>query len=465
MKIRFLFLGILFLFINYYPSFSQKHPSELKFEELKYNIPDVERVELKNGIILYLLEDNELPLIEGYALIRTGSIYEPSEQIGLAELTGIVMRTGGTKSNTGDEIDEELEFISGSVETSIGKNSGSASLSVLKRDIDKGLQIFADVLMYPVFDKGKIDLAKMQILEQIRRRNDEPSSILNREFNFLVYGSDSPYARVSTIETINSIKREDLIKFHSKYFHPNNVIMGFAGDFDSESLIGKLNKVFNGWEKKNIDFQNIPDIEDRVKSSVNYIFKDINQSNIALGHLGIKRHNPDYFSIVIMNQILSFQRLFFRLRTEEGLAYSVGSSFVVPSYTGTFRAVIQTKLESTFKAVELLKKSVHEIREKPVSDEELNNAKNSYLNSFVFNFQSSGQIVNQRMNLEYNGYPEDYIKKFRDNMAKVNKKDVQKAAQKYLHPDNFIILVVGNDKGFDKPLDTLGEVNIIKLEE
>ena len=310
MKKNVLVLAVLSLLINYNFSLSQKHPSELTFEPLAFEIPDVKRVELKSRIILYLLEEHDLPLIKGYAMIKTGSMYEQSEKAGLASLTGTVMRTGGTVSMTGDQIDEELEFIAGSVETSIGKESGSASLSVLKKDIDKGLKFFADILMNPIFSDDKIDLAKKQILEQIRRRNDEPGSILDREFDFLIYGKNNPFARVATEETINAITRENLIDFHKKYFHPNNVIMGFAGDFDSEDLIKKLEKVFKNWKKKSVDFPAIQKVKKDVKSSMNYIFRDINQSNIAIGHLGIKRHNPDYFSIIIMNQIFSFQRLF-----------------------------------------------------------------------------------------------------------------------------------------------------------
>lgn len=464
MKKNLIFLLVLFLIDNNF-SFSQRHPSELKFEPLRFDIPDIQKIQLKNGIVLYLLEDHELPLIEGSAIIKTGSLYEPLEKTGLAGLTGTVMRTGGTKSKTGDQIDEELEFIAGSIETGIGSESGSASISVLKEDIDKGLELFADILMNPIFSEDKIDLAKKQVLEQIRRRNDEPNSILRREFGFLIYGKNSVFARVPTEETINSITREDLINFHKKYFYPNNIMIGFTGDFDSKELIKKLEYVFKDWKKENINFPSVPVVNENVKSSINYVFKDINQSNIAIGHLGIKRHNPDYFSIIIMNEILNFQRLFFKIRTEEGLAYSVGSSFSIPSYDGTFRAVMQTKLESTVKAIELLKKLINEIRENPVTDEELNVAKNTYLNSFVFNFESSKGILGQRMSLDYNGYSENYLKNYRDNIAKVTKEDILKVAQKYLHPDKFVILVVGNGEGFDKPLSTLGKVNTIKLEE
>ena len=460
-----IFLTGLFLFLLYTNSFSQKHPSQLKFNPLTFSVPDMERVVLTNGIVVYMLEDNELPIIEGSAMIRTGSIYEAPGKTGLAKLTGIVMRTGGTESMGGDEIDEALEFIAAKVETGIDDESGSALLSVLKKEFDKALGIFADVLMNPVFSGDKIDLAKRQELEKIRRRNDRPASILDREFGFLMYGKDSPFARVSTAETINGITRDDLIEFHKKYFCPDNIILGFSGDFDSNELIEKLENVFGKWKERHVSFSKVSNVREEPKKSVNYIYKDINQSNIAIGHLGIKRHNPDYFSVVVLNQILSFQKLFYKVRTDEGLAYSVRSRFTVPTYRGIFKTVMQTKQESTVRAIELVQQIIEEIRKTAVSGEELKTAKNTYLNSFVFNFEQTERIVKQRMKLEYFDYPADYLNTFRDNVAKVTKKDIRRAAKKYLKPDKFVILVVGNDKGFDKPLSLLGKVREIIIEE
>ncbi|MFQ5677548.1 MAG: M16 family metallopeptidase, partial [bacterium] len=236
-------------------SFAQKYYKDItapKLHDLK--IPEVKQVTLDNGMQLFLLEDHELPLINVSARIRTGSIYEPAEKIGLASITGQVMRTGGTKSRTGDEIDEILESIAASVETSIGESSGSASMSVLKKDFDTGLTILADVLMNPEFRQDKIELAKVQERSSIARRNDDVGGIAFREFAKLVYGPESPYARQSEYATIDKITRDDLIAFHKKFYHPNNVMLGIWGDFNSKEIIGEIEAAFKAWPKAEIKF-------------------------------------------------------------------------------------------------------------------------------------------------------------------------------------------------------------------
>lgn len=215
------------------------------YEKLKYPklgdivMPQIEQATLPNGMRLFLVEDHELPLINVSAVIRTGSIYEPADKIGLASITGEVMRTGGTAARTGDELDEELERMAASVETAIGLNSGSASVSVLKEDIDKGLAILADVLMNPEFREDKIFLSKMQAKSMIARRNDDVRAIAGREFDKLIYGPDSVYARQEEYATIDSITRDDLIAFHKRFFAPNNIMLAVCGDFNTDEMIKK----------------------------------------------------------------------------------------------------------------------------------------------------------------------------------------------------------------------------------
>ena len=228
---------------------SKKPHEGLVFPPLNQPQPPVaQRVELDNGMIIYLLEDHELPIVDISARIRTGAIYEPGDKIGLAAITGAVMRTGGTASKTGDELDEILENLAASVEVGIGDDSGTASMSVLKEDLDTGLEILADVLMNPAFREDKIELEKVQHRSAIARRNDDPGSITSREFGKLIYGADSPYARTTEYDTINSITRDDLVAFHAKYFRPNNTILGVLGDFNSEEILGKIREAFKGWQ-------------------------------------------------------------------------------------------------------------------------------------------------------------------------------------------------------------------------
>jgi len=442
---------------------------QLKYPQLKeIKVPEVTRVTLPNGMRLLLLEDHELPLIEMSARIRTGSMYEPAEKVGLADIAGEVMRTGGTPTMTGDEIDEALEAMAASVETGIGLDYGWASLSVLKEDIDKTLAIMADVLMHPAFPPDKIELAKIQQRSAVSRRNDEPDSIASREFDKLIYGPQSVYARHTEYATIDAITRDDLVAFHKRFFGPNRVMAAVWGDFETEDMVQRIEKAFTGWKKVDTEVPPPPKVDYEFVRTVNLAPRpDLNQSNILLGHIGGRRNDPDYFALVVMNQILGggfTGRLFKNVRSRQGLAYSVfgtyGAEYVYP---GQFVLGCQTKSESTVKAIQGIVDEIEKIRQAEVTDEELKLAKDSFLNSFVFNFDTEGEIVGRLLTYEYYGYPADFLLQTRDRVEKVTKADVLRVAKEHLHPDAVQILVVGNPEGFDKPLSTLGEVRTIDI--
>ncbi len=464
------FLAILLCFAV--PSCTQKYARNYK--ELEYpkmgdiQIPEVQRVTLANGMRLFLLEDHELPLIRVSARIRVGSIYEPADKIGLAAITGTVMRTGGTTSKTGDEIDEELEAIAASVETGIGLNSGSASMSVLTEDVDTGLSILADVLMNPAFREDKIQLAKILHRSAIARRNDDVGSIAYREYQKLIYGPDSIYARHTEYATIGNISRDDLVAFHTRYYHPNNVMLGIWGDFDAREMIKKIDKAFKGWKKVDVQPPTVPEVRYEYRSTANVIRKDdVNQSNIYLGHIGGLRNDPDYFALIVMNRVLgsSFTgRLFKNVRSREGLAYSVFGNYSANyGFPGVFYVGCQTKSQSTVYAIRAMTEEVRKMTEAEVTDEELALAKESYLNSFVFNFDTKREIVGRLMTYEYFGYPADFLMKTKENIEKVTKMDVLRVAREHLRPDNIQILAVGRPQDFDEPLSVLGPLREIDI--
>lgn len=444
--------------------------SQFKFKSLDFVPPKVDRVVLENGMILHLLEDHDLPIFNITARIKTGAIYEPEGKSGLANLTGYVMRSGGTLSMPADKMNEELEFMASSVETSIDRESGNANLSVLKKDIDKGLEIFADVLMNPAFPEDKIKMRKDEIIEAIRRENDNPTQISHREFRKILYDRKHPYSRKveGTRESIEKITRNDIVAFHKKFFYPNNIILGISGDFTKEEIIKKLKTVFADWKKEDIQFPEIPNVERRYERSVNYVYKDVNQANVIMGHLGIHRKSPDYFPVMIMNFILgggSFSaRIPSRIRSDEGLAYSAFSAFQTSKDIGIFFVSCQTKLNSTNRAISIALEEIDKIRKTSVGDEELMLAKETFMNQFIFRFVASAHIVGQMVDIEYEGLPLNYLDTYLDNVKAITKEDVARVARKYLHPDKMKILVVGNKEKFDKPLDTFGEVNVIKLE-
>ncbi len=443
------------------------HPSDLTYKPINLSPPVPEKTVLKNGMVIYTLEDHELPLFTIQAVIKTGSIYEPDDKTGLASMTGSVMRSGGTKSMGWEEIDEKLEFIAGSVETSIGSESGSASLSVMTKDIDEGLKIFADVLMSPVFDQGKIDITKNQAIEAIRRENDNPAHVARREFKKLLYG-DHPYGRKSTIESVSSITRDDMTAFHKKYYHPNNIMFGISGDFRKDEILDKIRSVFKDWQREEIDFPEVPPVKKDLERSVNYVYKDVKQSVIRLGHMGLDYRNPDHYAVILMNYILgggSFQsRMMQDIRNDRGLAYSVWSYFQLGMRDiGVFASGSGTKLQSTATVIRRMEDLIREIRENPVKDEELKNAKEYIVNSFVFKFTSNARIVSRFVTFEYYNLPTNYLETYLENIRKVTKKDILRVAQKYLKPDQTVILVVGNKNKFEAPLNEFGKVNEIKL--
>ena len=429
--------------------------------------PTPERIVLDNGMILYLLEDHELPIIDIAIRLRTGDIYEPADKVGLANITGSVMRTGGTLSKTGDELDEILESLAASVEVGIGSDSGSASMSVLKEDLDTGLAILADVLMNPAFREDKIELDKVQHRSAIARRNDDASDITSREFRKLVYGPESPYARTTEYATIDSITRDDLIAFHKAYFQPKNVILGVVGDFDSAELLQKLKDAFADWDAQGVEIADKPTIPDP-KPMVALINKeDVNQTNIRMGHVGWLRSNEDYPALVVMSQILGIgfsSRLVNSIRVEKGLAYSVGCNYGAGyDVPGVFLIACGTKSESTVAAVEAILAEAQRMRTEEVTDEELKQAIDGFMNSSVFDYDTKSKILGRAVRYEYYDYPQDFVEQLMEGIRKVSKADVKRVAEQYVHPDKFTILAVGKSGDFDKPLSTLGEVTELDI--
>ena len=332
---------------------SAQDVSKIKFPKLnKIEVPDVEHITLDNGMRLYILEDNSFPVLNVSVRVNCGSYLEPEDKIGLADMCGTVMRTGGTSKWTGDEIDQKLEDVGGAVETSIGLTSGRAGVNILSDYTDLGLDILADVLRHPVFNEDKIELAKVQARSGISRRNDDVGTIARREYNKLIYGKDSPYASQEEYATINAITRDDLVAFHDTYFHPENIQMAIWGDFNKKELLAKINQYFGDWKKGTVTVPPLPQVNYQWRSKVYYVEKpDAKQSYIRMGHIGGMATDPDNADLIVMNSILGGgfgSRLMDAVRTKLGLAYSVGGRYISNfGYPGYFFAVASTKPGST----------------------------------------------------------------------------------------------------------------------
>jgi len=451
------------------PAAAQKNYKQLSYPPLRdLELPQVERVELPNGLVLYLVEDHILPKVEGFALIKSGDRSEPADKVGLASILGQAMRTGGTDTHSGEEIDRLLENVGASVETAVGTESATASLFALKEDLPLVVEILADLLQHPALPQDKIDLALVQERSAIARRNDNVSSIAGREFTKLLYGPDSPYARHTEYETIGNISRDDLIGFHRRYFHPNQTILGLWGDFDSAEAKAEVERAFGSWPRQEVTLPALPAVPAAATGSLNFIQKDdVNQTNLRIGHLGGRLDDPNYYALNVMAEILGggfSSRLVRRVRTDLGLAYAViGVWNAEYDHPGTFWIRVDTKSESTVRAIREVVQEVRRITEEPVSEEELRVAKEGILNSFVFNFDTTGEIVRRLMTYEYYGYPRDFLERFKANIEQVTAEDVLRAARTQVRPDQLVILAVGRQQDFDQPLLVLGEVSTIDI--
>jgi zinc protease len=457
------------------PAIAQKRPvssyKELHYPPLhKIQVPEPVRFEMPNGMTVYLVEDHELPMISVAATIRVGSRWEPVDQAGLASITGSVMRTGGTASRNGDQLDEELDRLGAYVETGIGDDSGNAEVSVLKEDIDKGLTILADVIQHPAFPQDKIDLAKIAQRDRIARRNDNPMGIAFREFSRTIYGKDSAYAHQTEYATIDAIQRADLVAFHKQFFQPENVILGAWGDFQSAEMRGRIEKAFGGWARGGRPKPETPAVDPgaRKRAGIYLINKDdVNQTTVVMGKLGGRRDDPDYFALNVMNDILGngfASRLFSQVRSEQGLAYAVGSQWAAEyDHPGVFSAMGGTKSETTVKIIRAIQHEIDKMAQGEVTDDELQRAKDSILKGAAFDYDSTEKIVQRLMSYEYFGYPRDYLQRYQDGIRKVSKEDVERAAKQQLKSDEFAILVLGKEKDFDQPLSTLGKVTPIDI--
>lgn len=432
-------------------------------------IPDYERHVLGNGMTVFLLEDHTWPLVEGQVIVRAGAAFEPASKVGLASITGNVMRTGGTTSVPADELDETLERMGGTIESSIGDTSGRLFFSFLSEDTDQGLGLVADVLRNPAFEQDKIDVAMEGEKAGIARRNDDLNGIVGREIQRAVWGPEHPYARNTEYSTLEGISRDDVVGFYEYFYHPDNMYIAVWGDFDPAQMLATLEERFGDWPAGNVEVPPLPNepMETQRRRVLIADKTDVNQARFAMGHIGMRADDPDYYSLSVANRILGGgfgDRLFNEVRTNRGLAYNVGSTpgagFSTP---GVFQAYCGTKSGTTEEAIGVVIDTIEEMRSEPVSEEELEDAKEAMLNSNVFNYVQASQVLTRKMNLEYLGYPDDFLERYNESVRAVSVEDVQDVMQRRVEPDKFAIVAVGKTEDWDGDLTAFGPVEELDI--
>jgi zinc protease len=439
-----------------------RHYTELEFAPLpEVELPDYTRYEMDNGIVVYLVEDHELPLVSGTAMFRTGDRLEPGDKVGLASITGEVMRSGGTVNHPADKLNQLLELRAASVETGIDVTAGTASFDTLTEDLGEVFGLFADVVRHPAFPQDKIELSKTQWRGAIARRNDSPGDIASREFQQLVYGEHSPYARTVEYHTLDNISRDDLVDFYQEYFQPQTMLLGIVGDFDSEAMRSLIAEKFGNWpsQPRQPVTVDLPEVSQTAQRGVFVVDQpQLTQSYIQIGHLGGQFDHPDYAALSVLNEAMNGfgGRLVNEVRSRQGLAYVV-YAFWSPrfDYPGIFIGGGQTRSETTVAFIQSVLEEIEEIRHTPLTEEELQRAKDSVLNAFIFNFQTPGQTLSRLMRYEYYGYPSDFIFQYQQQVEDTTAAEVLQAAQAHLKPEDVVTLVVGNNAAINPPLTTL----------
>jgi len=383
-------------------------------------------------------------------LVKASQLNEPKDKAGLANLTAELL-TEGTKNRKSTDISDEIEFIGASLYVSAGSDYTTVTLSVLKKDINKGVELFSDILLNPTFPQGEIERKKELIKGSLKQQEEEPSFLAGRAFKKEVFG-EHPYGRLieGSVETIDNIKREDFVRFYSDYFLPNNSILSVVGDLTSDELDGLIKQYLGEWKKKEVPLKVDKKIEEKKIKKVVKIDKELTQANVMLGNLGISRDNPDYYAVSVMNYILGgggfSSRLMQSIRDEMGLAYDVHSFFTAGKEEGIFQVGIQTKNESANTAIDEILKQIGRIRKESVSDQELSDAKSYLTGSFSRRLDTNRKIVDFLASVEFYNLGLDYVEKYPNYINSVTQDDVLRVAQKYLAPENYVLVVVANQK-------------------
>ncbi|MCX6590179.1 MAG: pitrilysin family protein [Acidobacteria bacterium] len=434
----------------------------LKFAPLKpVKIPEVTQFTLPNGLRVYLLESHSLPVVSGFALVKTGNLFDPQNKAGLADMVGTVMRSGGTRMRTGDQLNEQLENIAASVETGIGETSGRVSFNALKENTDEVLAVFKDVMLNPEFRQDKLDLAKTQEKSGIARRNDDAAGITGREFSNILYGRNTPYGWNIEYETIDRISRADLVAFHQRYFFPKNTMLAVYGDFQLPEMRAKIEKMFGDWTSNQPPVPEFPKVEMAPKPGVFLAVKeDVNQTNFRIGHLGGVIRDKDFPALDLMGAVLGgspfTSRLGKAIRVNKGYAYQVGADWGAQfDHPGLFSISAGTKSENTVPAIRTIQAEITKFLAAPPTAEELQSAKDKILNTFVFSFDSPSKTLGRLMTYEYYGYPKDFIFQYQKAVEAVTPADVHRVAKQYLKPENFTYVVTGKPADFKEPLSDL----------
>jgi zinc protease len=444
-------------------------PTRMHFPPVGVTEPELIELTLPNGLRLHLLPDRGLPLIQITALVRTGSIYEPADKVGLASLTGGLMREGGAGDRDPNALDDALADAAITMESGIGGEAGSAHLDTLTRNFPLALSAFADMLRRPRFDPDRLETLRQNAIEALRRRDDRPANIANRIYRQTIYGPDHPLAREPTEAGLRALTRDDVVAFHARYYTPGNTVLGITGDFDPDWMVARITAAFGDWPDRPVTFPDVPPVPETTGRVVRFVHRPIDHVSIRIGETSLRRDDPDHYAFSLVDGILGGQvtmnRLFAAVRTQGGMAYSVGSDYA-PGHgrPGVFTMTAGTRPDMAGPVIRKMLAEAERMRDEPVPEPELDAAREAFLNAFVFSSVTARQLVGRRMQLDYFGLPRDEVFRVRAKVLAATPKDLFDAARAHLHPDRMVIVAVGDRAVLKDALAPYGEVEEVPLE-
>lgn len=409
-----------------------------------------QRTVLDNGMVLVVLRQPSLPFVVVRMSFKAGSVYDPVRKAGTASLTANLL-TEGTKNRTSLEISEAIDFVGGSLGSGGGIDFAHVNLTVLKKDIETGMDLLSDIILNPVFDPKEVKRQKEQVTASLINEKDDPRMVAAKAINKLIY-HNHPYRYPANgdLETIPNITREDLVAFHRKYYSPNNAVFVAVGDISETQARELINKYLGKWQKNNFDFPHVEKPKEIEQTQVRLISKNLTQATIMLGHLGVRRENPDYYALKVMNYILGgggfASRMMTNVRDKQGLVYSIYSYFAAAAHSGSFKVSAQTKNENANRVIESVVQEIKQIRSEQVPEEELNNAKAYLTGSFPLNLDTNAKVAGHLVNIENFNLGYDYFDKYPEYINSVTCEKVLEVAQKYLHPGRYCLVVVADQE-------------------
>lgn len=449
------------------PSAETLPPDAIAYPPLHFSIPLAHRTILQNGIILYIMEDHELPLVSMTAVLHTGSMYDPDSMEGLADITGTVMRTGGTTTMAAGDVDLQLDRRAAILDISMGRDTGTISVSVLAKDFIDTVQLFSDILRNPAFDGEKLELAKSISIETIRRIPDDPQKLAFREFTKLLYGTN-PRGRYATPTSVKKITRDDVVAFHRRFFFPANIMIAVSGDVSVDRVLGTFQNYLEAWKAEGF-VETLPLRDDRERQSINYLFKDIPQSIIISGWIVPGKLHDDYYAFSVFDFLAGsgglHSHLTGEIRNNLGLAYSAGSFYAPKTDFGIFAAYAMTASSATAGVYHAMNSILHDMQVTAVNDRELAQARNAMNSSFIFSFSTTHQTVLQQMMVEFEKLPADFLTAYRNGIDRVTSANVRRTAGRFLPDAKNVVLILGNESHFDRPLSNWGAVKKIEIQQ